>query len=144
MSSRPLAALAAAGLVGILTAAPARADDQPPPAAPASWADGIKFSGHIDAGITFNPDDPQNGINFGHLFTDRANTPLLNQFMLTLERDLDPSAFCRVHRSAMVRLACVAALENDADGEPEVVLQTGTRLRVSRRYRKALQDRMGM
>ena len=89
MSSRPVVALAAAGLAGILAAAPARADDQPPPA-PVSWADGIKFSGHINAGITFNPDDPKNGINFGHLFTDRANTPLFNQFMLTLERDLDP------------------------------------------------------
>jgi hypothetical protein len=60
--------------------------------APAAWSDTLKLSGHIDAGITFNPDSPPDGINFGHLFTDRANTPLLNQLMLTAERPLDPTA----------------------------------------------------
>ena len=62
------------------------------PASSAGWWDTFKFSGHIDAGITGNPDDPADGINFGHLFTDRANTPMLNQLMLTAERPLDPKA----------------------------------------------------
>src|SRR5438552_11805880 len=61
-------------------------------AAPANWSDTLKFSGHIEAGITGNPDDPSNGINFGHLFTDRANRPVLNQILLTGERPLDPKA----------------------------------------------------
>src|SRR5258708_10726474 len=61
-------------------------------AAPANWSDTLKFWGHVDAGITGNPDDPSNGINFGHLFTDRANRPLLNQLLLTAERPLDPKA----------------------------------------------------
>ena len=51
-------------------------------------ADTLKLSGHIEAGITGNGDGPKNGLNFGHLFTDRANTPLLNQLMLTAERPL--------------------------------------------------------
>ena len=59
---------------------------------PAAWVDTLKLSGHIEAGITGNPDAPRNGLNFGHLFTDRANTPLLNQLMLTAERPLDPKA----------------------------------------------------
>jgi len=46
------------------------------PAAPASWWDTFKLSGYLDGGITVNPDSPSNGINFGHLYTDRANTPL--------------------------------------------------------------------
>jgi hypothetical protein len=62
------------------------------PATPAAWADTLKLSGHIEAGITGNPDSPSNNINFGHLFTDRANTPLLNQLLLTAERPLDPKA----------------------------------------------------
>src|SRR6266403_1345626 len=61
-------------------------------AAPANWSDTLKFSGHSEAGITGNPDDPSNGINFGQLFTDRANRPLLNQILLTAERPLDPKA----------------------------------------------------
>lgn len=61
-------------------------------AAPGAWSDTLKFSGHIEAGITANPDSPSNGLNFGHLFTDRANTPLLNQLLLTAERPLDPKA----------------------------------------------------
>ncbi len=73
-------------------AADALAQNDQAAATPAAWADTLKLSGHVDAGITFNPDDPADGVNFGHLFTDRANRPLLNQFMLTAERALDPKA----------------------------------------------------
>lgn len=93
-------AVVAAGIAS--TAARAAADaplqtaQAPAPAngaiTPTTWWDTVKFSGHIEAGITGNPDDPADGINFGHLFTDRANTPLMNQLMLTAERPLDPKA----------------------------------------------------
>jgi hypothetical protein len=87
----------AGGLILAASAAPcAWADDAAPAApadaAPAAWADTLKLSGHLEAGITGNPDGPRNGLNFGDLFTDRANTPLLNQLMLTAERPLDPKA----------------------------------------------------
>ena len=62
------------------------------PAAPASWSSTVKVSGHIDAGIMFNGDDPVNGINFGHVFTDKSNNPILNQVAVTIQRDLDPKA----------------------------------------------------
>jgi hypothetical protein len=92
MSRRPLAALAALCVAGAFAASPARADDQPaaPPGPPPPWVDGIKFSGHIEAGASVNPTGPTAGMNFGQLFTDRANQPMLNQALLTLERDLDP------------------------------------------------------
>src|SRR5260221_5679790 len=79
-------------LLAQTTAAPAGDAPKSDTAAPANWSDALKFSGHIEAGITGNPDDPSNGINFGHLFTDRANRPLLNQILLTGERPLDPKA----------------------------------------------------
>src|SRR5436190_5421861 len=50
----------------------------------------FKISSLIDAGITFNGDRPKDNQNFGHLFTDRANEPLLNQVLITLERALKP------------------------------------------------------
>ena len=50
----------------------------------------FKISGWIDAGITLNPDSPQSNQNFGRLFDDRANEPLLNQVVINFERALAP------------------------------------------------------
>lgn len=62
------------------------------PAAPASFWSTFKVSGHVEAGMTLQPDQPDNGLNFGHLFTDRANEPLINQVLLTAERPIDSKA----------------------------------------------------
>jgi len=51
---------------------------------------GISVTGHVDAGVSGNPDDPANNINFGQTFNDRANSFRMNQLMLNVERDLDP------------------------------------------------------
>jgi Putative beta-barrel porin-2, OmpL-like. bbp2 len=51
----------------------------------------FKLYGWIEAGITGNPDSPIDNHNFGHLFTDRANEPLLNQVSVVAERALDPN-----------------------------------------------------
>jgi len=50
----------------------------------------FKISGWIDSGITFNPDSPQSNQNFGRLFDDRADEPLLNQVVINFERALVP------------------------------------------------------
>jgi hypothetical protein len=50
----------------------------------------FKISGWIDSGITFNPDSPRDNQNFGRLFDDRANEPLLNQVVINFERALVP------------------------------------------------------
>jgi len=50
----------------------------------------FKISGWIDAGITLNPDSPQSNQNFGRLFDDRTNEPLLNQVVINFERALAP------------------------------------------------------
>jgi Putative beta-barrel porin-2, OmpL-like. bbp2 len=62
------------------------------PAAPVSWWDTLSITGHIEAGATFNGANPSDGINFGHLFTDKVNSLMLNQAMLTIQRPLDPKA----------------------------------------------------
>ncbi len=68
-------------------AAPVPAADAPPPGL---WINGIHLSAQIDAGITGNPAGPKN--NFGQLFTDKPNTVLLNQLLLTANKPLDPKA----------------------------------------------------
>ena len=52
----------------------------------------LTISGWIESGVTFNPDSPEDNQNFGRLFDNRSNEPLLNQVVLTLERVLVPQA----------------------------------------------------
>jgi two-component system, LytTR family, response regulator len=73
-----------------------------------------------------------------------SKTHLLRRRMSELEQDLDPSAFCRVHRSTIVNLQRVERLELNRDGEYGILLDDGTTLRLSRRYRKQLQSRLGI
>ena len=68
---------------------------------------------------------------------------LLRRSLAELEQDLDPTVFCRVHRSSIVNLHRVRGLKLNPDGEYEVLLEDGTRHRLSRRYRKQLEFRMG-
>lgn len=68
---------------------------------------------------------------------------LLRRSMAELESDLDPQIFCRVHRSSIVNLERVQGLKLGEDGEYEVLLHSGARVRLSRRYRKQLQERLG-
>jgi two-component system LytT family response regulator len=74
----------------------------------------------------------------------RTKTHLLRRRMSDLEQELDQTVFCRIHRSSIVNLNRIRGLEVNEDGEYEVVLDTGTRLRLSRRYRKQLQSRLGV
>jgi hypothetical protein len=60
--------------------------------APPSWWDTLTISGAVEAGIAVNPSYPANGLNFGQLSTEKANSVLLNQAMLTFQRPIDPAA----------------------------------------------------
>lgn len=51
----------------------------------------FKWDGWVESGLTFNPDNPNDRQNFGHLFTDRSNELLLNQAVITAERTLATS-----------------------------------------------------
>jgi two-component system LytT family response regulator len=69
---------------------------------------------------------------------------LLRRSIADLEQGLDESAFCRIHRSTIVNLDRVRGLKLGKDGEYEVLLDNGNKLRMSRRYRKELQSRLGV
>jgi two-component system LytT family response regulator len=71
------------------------------------------------------------------------DTHILRRTLSDLERDLGEEKFIRIHRSIIVNLDRVRALELQAGGEYEVVLRSKERLRLSRRYRKRFQERMG-
>ena len=69
-----------------------RAAEPAPTPPPANWWDTFTIGGTVEAGLTLNPQNPPDRLNFGHLFTDKANDPLLNQILLTAQRPLDPKA----------------------------------------------------
>lgn len=74
------------------------------------------------------------------LHVDR-DTHILRRTLSELEGDLG-DAFIRIHRSIIVNVERIQGLELQQAGEYEVLLKSGVRLRLSRRFRKRLQDRM--
>jgi two-component system, LytTR family, response regulator len=71
-----------------------------------------------------------------------SDTHVIRRTLLELERDVGEEHFIRIHRSIIVRLDRIHGMELHNGGEYQVVLKSKVRLRVSRRYRKRLQDRM--
>ncbi|NPD67470.1 outer membrane beta-barrel protein, partial [Acetobacteraceae bacterium] len=67
------------------TATPAAA------APPKTWAEGITYGAQVEGGVTGNFDRPADGLNYGRLFDDKANTALLNSVQLTATRAIDPT-----------------------------------------------------
>jgi two-component system LytT family response regulator len=73
-----------------------------------------------------------------------AKSHLLRRSMAELDQELDQSAFCRIHRSTIVKLDRVRGLKLNGNGEYDVLLHNGTRLRLSRRYSKQLRSRLDL
>jgi two-component system LytT family response regulator len=71
-----------------------------------------------------------------------SDTHILRRSLSELEQDLGDGKFVRIHRSLVVNLERIRGLELQTGGEYEVVLKSRVRLRLSRRYRKRLQDRL--
>jgi two-component system LytT family response regulator len=71
-------------------------------------------------------------------------TYAVRERMQTLEEQLDPEVFFRVHRSAIVRLDRIDALLHRPGGDYAVRLKDGTELDVSRARRDELQQRLGI
>jgi two-component system LytT family response regulator len=68
---------------------------------------------------------------------------LLRDGMATLEAQLDPRKFLRIHRSVIVNLDRIRELEPWFRNEYRVVLADGTRLMLSRTCKKKLADLLG-
>ena len=73
-----------------------------------------------------------------------ADTHIMRRTLAELEKDLGEDRFIRIHRSIIVNLERIRGLELQKGGEYEVVLKSKVRLQLSRRFRKALQDRLGV
>jgi two-component system, LytTR family, response regulator len=68
---------------------------------------------------------------------------LFKEALKTLESDLDPKTFVRIHRSNIVNLNRIKQMQQWFHGDFLVVLQDGTQLMLSRRYRDKLHSALG-
>lgn len=68
---------------------------------------------------------------------------LMRETMSNLESRLAGEGFVRIHRTVLVRAERIKVIRPEADGDFIVVLQDGTKLSMSRRYRAGLADWFG-
>lgn len=68
--------------------------------------------------------------------------PLVRGSLQAMADRLDPALFVRIHRSTVVNVARVREIGPLPSGDHEIVLVDGTRLRMSRTYRKNLSPRL--
>jgi two-component system, LytTR family, response regulator len=73
----------------------------------------------------------------------RGKTHLLRENLGRIEGSLDPAKFCRIHRSTIVNIDRIQAVESLFRGEYVVVLHDGTKLTSGRAYRGNLHAIMG-
>ena len=73
----------------------------------------------------------------------QTKTHVIRESMAALENRLDPAHFFRIHRGAIVNIDRIKELQPYFKGEQVVVLQDGTRLKLSRSRRGDLESRLG-
>lgn len=73
-----------------------------------------------------------------------ARSYLVRESMNALEERLGSARFARIHRGTIVNLDRIRELQPIFAGDWLVVLESGTRLRLSRTYRRRLQERLGL
>jgi two-component system LytT family response regulator len=73
-----------------------------------------------------------------------AKTHILRETLASIEKQLDPARFARIHRSAIVQLDRIAELHPASHGDVDIVLRNGTRLGVSRTWRARVEQLIGL
>jgi two-component system LytT family response regulator len=73
----------------------------------------------------------------------KGETYLIRERMMALQERLDPRRFARIHRTAIVNLSFVREMRPWSNSAFVVLLEDGTELRLSRRYRGRLASTIG-
>jgi two-component system LytT family response regulator len=68
---------------------------------------------------------------------------LLREGITSIEADLDPRRFVRIHRSTIVNIDRIKELQPWFHGDCKIMLHDGTQLMLSRYYRQRLDELLG-
>ena len=102
----------------------------------------IKTSGRVSFLKTPEIDWVESEGNYVRLHVGKE-THLLRETLNQMEDRLDPDRFLRIHRSTIVNLDRIKELQPWFHGEYRVLLQDGTQLLLSRKYREKIRDLLG-
>jgi two-component system LytT family response regulator len=80
--------------------------------------------------------------NYVALYTS-AHKYLLHETLTALEARLDPTLFCRIHRSILLNISLIKHIHSHFNGDYTITLQTGKTLRLSRNYKQQLERLIG-
>jgi two-component system, LytTR family, response regulator len=72
--------------------------------------------------------------------TAQSREHLIRRPLSVFAQELDPRRFARIHRSVLVNIDRIKELRAIADGEYQVIMDEGTRFKLSRSYRRNLPD----
>ncbi|MBC3766907.1 LytR/AlgR family response regulator transcription factor [Neptunicella marina] len=78
--------------------------------------------------------------NYAEVHLSDGRKVLHRETLTTLERQLDPHEFIRIHRSSIVRRTFVSELRPNEKGDYSVILKNGDSLTLSRRNRHKLDE----
>ncbi|WP_461415524.1 LytR/AlgR family response regulator transcription factor [Gemmatimonas sp.] len=140
-----LAGLAAAGLGGTATATATAPAANGAAAANGRYASRIlvKQDGRMFFVKTTEIDWIEADRNYVRLHVGKtAHT--IRERISHLEETLDPRLFARIHRSTIVNLNRVREMQQWFSGDYVVILEDGTRLRLSRHYRDRVEKQVGV
>jgi two-component system, LytTR family, response regulator len=73
-----------------------------------------------------------------------TKTHLIHQTLADVEQALDPKRFLRIHRSTIVNVSRIKELQPYANGEFVVILNDGTKLKLSRSFRDRANSVLGL
>jgi two-component system LytT family response regulator len=99
----------------------------------------VKSGGHVVLVKLDEVDWIGSADNYAELHVG-AKSHLLRETMAALEARLDPKRFVRISRSVIVNAPRIKELKRLFYGGCELILQDGTKLTLSRRYRDKLMD----
>ena len=80
--------------------------------------------------------------NYVRVF-DNQKGYLLRETISSLEEQLDPRQFRRIHRSAIVKIDKIKEMQPWFHGEYRIIMENGKQLALSRNYRANLQEAVG-
>jgi two-component system LytT family response regulator len=102
----------------------------------------IKADGRITFLNTREIDWIEADDKYVHLHT-REGSSMVRQTLSTMETQLDPKKFIRIHRSAIVNVERIKELQPLFSGEHSIHLENGTKLTLSRNYKDKLFELLG-
>ncbi len=76
--------------------------------------------------------------NYISIYTDNSNRFLIRKVMGSLEKELDPRIFQRVHRKYIVNLEKITSYKSNPNGGYLVSLKSGKSIKLSKNYRKKI------